>query len=194
VISQRLIRLVAQNADRLANDLMAEVRRDPRTAAYHQLPEGDLHERAVDLFQNLGQWLSSRTEFAVQNRYENFGRRRFQEQIPFSQVVFALTTAKSMLLNFIRGSAAAESASELPLEYELTLSISQFFDKAIYHAAAGYEDGALAALTPTLFPEPVAPRPGPEAARKPLSREAARENHDLGLDVSRSGDIGESGG
>lgn len=191
MISQRLLRLVQQNADRLANDLIAEVRRDPRTAAYHKLSDEDLHERALDLFHNLGQWLSSRTEYAIQTRYEAFGRRRYQEKIPFSQVLFALTTAKSILMNFIRGAVAAESVSELPLEYELVLAISQFYDKAIYHAAVGYEDAARAALTPSRAAEPVAAAASP---RKPLDREVAVEGHDLELEVSRSGDIGESGG
>lgn len=191
MISQRLLRLVQQNADRLANDLIAEVRRDPRTAAYHKLSDEDLHERALDLFHNLGQWLSSRTEYAIQTRYEAFGRRRYQEKIPFSQVLFALTTAKSILMNFIRGAVAAESVSELPLEYELVLAISQFYDKAIYHAAVGYEDAARAALTPSRAAEPAAAAASP---RKPLDREVAVEGHDLELEVSRSGDIGESGG
>ncbi len=196
MISQRLLRLVQQNADRLTNDLIAELQRDPRTSAYHKLSEQDLHERALDLFHNLGQWLSARTEFAVQTRYEAFGRRRYQENIPFSQALFALTTAKSMLLNFIRGAAAAESAAELPLEYELATAISQFFDKALYHAAAGYEDAARAAArTPLRAPEPMLAHASPaDTVRKPLSREASAESRDLGLEVSRSGDIGESGG
>ncbi len=191
MISQRLLRLVQQNADRLTNDLIAEVRRDPRTPAYHKLSEEDLHERALDLFHNLGQWLSSRTEFAIQTRYEAFGRRRYQERIPFSQVFFALTTAKSILLNFIRGAVAAESVSEMPLEYELALAISQFYDKALYHAAVGYEDAVKAALAPSHVTEPVTSSASP---RKPLDREATAQAHELGLEVSRSGDIGESGG
>ena len=192
MISQRLLRLVQQNADRLTNDLIAEVRRDPRTSAYHKLSEEDLHERALDLYHNLGQWLSARTEFAVQTRYEAFGRRRYQERIPFSQVMFALTTAKNILFNFIRGAVAAESAAELPLEYELALAISQFYDKALYHAATGYEEAAKAALAPPRTAEVVSSRPGaPETPRQPHTPE---ERHELGLEVSRSGDIGESAG
>jgi len=195
MISQRLVRLVEQNAERLTNDLVAEVRRDPRTAAYHQMSDEDLHERALDLFRNLGRWLSSRTEFAVQTRYEAFGQRRRQEKIPFSQVLFALNTSKNMLLNFIRGAAAAESASELPLEYDLSLSIAQFYDRAIYHAAAGYEQAARWAEAPVREPESVPAWPAAEAApRKSVSREIAVEAHDFEMEVSRAGDIGESGG
>ena len=191
MISQRLLRLVQQNADRLTNDLITEVRRDPRTTAYHKLSEEDLHERALDLFHNLGQWLSSRTEFAIQTRYEAFGRRRYQEKIPFSQVFFALTTAKNILLNFIRGAVAAESIAELPLEYELALAIGQFYDKALYHAAVGYEDAAKASQAPSRVAEAMVVPAGP---RKPLEREVSLENHDVEIEVSRSGDIGESAG
>lgn len=195
MISQKLLRLVQQNADRLTNDLIAEVRRDPRTSAYHKLSEEDLHERALDLFHNLGQWLSSRTEFAVQRKYEAFGRRRYQEKIPFSQVFLALTTAKGILLNFIRGAAAAESVAELPLEYELATAVTQFYDKALYYAAAGYEDAAKAAdFTPATV-QMVLGRPGaPEPTRKSANREEQCESHELGFELSRSGDIGESAG
>jgi hypothetical protein len=193
MISHRLLRVVQQNADRLTNDMIAEIRRDPRASAYHELSEEDLHERALDLFHNLGQWLSARTEFAVQTRYQAFGRKRYQEKIPFSQALFALTTAKSLLLNFIRGAIAADSPAELPLEHELVISISQFFDKALYHAAAGYEDAARAAQAPSHFPEAVPARANNASAR-PVARESRSEGHDLGLEVSRSGDIGESAG
>jgi len=191
MISQRLTRLVEQNADRLTNDLIAEVRRDPRTSAYHRMSDEDLHERALDLFRNLGQWLSSRTEFAVQRRYEAFGRRRFQEKIPLSQVLFALTTAKGLVLSFIRGAAAAESAAELPLEYELALSLSQFFDKALYYAAAGYEDAAAAA---NAQPQAASGQAWPGIGERQATTASAPDAAELGLEVSRSGDIGESGG
>jgi hypothetical protein len=190
VISRRLIQLVEQNADRLTHDLIEAVRRDPRTAAYHRMSDQDLHERAHDLFRNLGQWLSSRTEFAVQTRYEAFGRRRFQEGIPFSHVLFALLTAKALLLDFVRGSVSGEPA-EFPLEYELVLAISQFYDKAIYHASAGYEQAArsLALRPPDAEPVVVSEAPLP-SPRAPETLEA----DELDLAISRSGDIGESGG
>ena len=195
MISQRLIRLVEQNADRLTNDLIAAVRRDPRTLAYHRMSDDDLHERALDLFRNLGQWLSARTEFAVQTRYEAFGRRRFQEGIPFSQILFALTTAKTILLDFIRGSVAAESTAELPLEYELVLSITQFYDRAIYHASVGYEVAARAAQeSPRVIEAQAARVAVSDSLSRPVGRETALDQDDLDFSVSRSGDIGEYAG
>ena len=192
MISRRLIQLVEQNADRLTNDLIDAVRRDSRAAAYHRMSDQDLHERAHDLFRNLGQWLSARTEFAVQTRYEAFGRRRFQEGIPFSHVLFALLTAKALLLDFLRGSTSGDPA-ELPLEYELVLAISQFYDKAIYHASVGYEQAGRALAHRPAETE-AAPSPRPGIARLPLDPTPALEEEDLDWAVSRSGDIGESGG
>jgi len=190
MISRRLIQLVEQNAERLTCDLIDAVRRDPRTAAYHGMSDEDLRERAHDLFRNLGQWLSARTEFAVQTRYEAFGRRRFQEGIPFSHVLFALSTAKAKLLDFLRGSVSGEP-SELPLEYELVAAISQFYDKAIYHAAVGYEQAAHELAHPLPQTEPVRL---PEAPALSRGSSQVLEADELDFAISRSGDIGESGG
>jgi len=189
MISRRLIQLVEANADRLTHDLIDAVRRDPRTAAYHRMSDEDLHERALDLFRNLGQWLSARTEFALQTRYEAFGRRRFQEGIPFSNVLFALHTAKTILLDFLRGSASGEPG-ELPLEHELVVAVSQFYDKAVYHAAVGYEQAAR-----TLAHRPAEALVAAAAAHvaSPRAPETI-ESEELDFAVSRSGDIGESGG
>lgn len=189
MISRRLIQLVEQNADRLTNDLIEAVRRDPRTGAYHRMSDEDLHDRAHDLFRNLGQWLSARTEFAVQTRYEAFGRRRFQEGIPFSHVLFALTIAKTLLLEFLRDSVSGDPA-ELPLEYELGAAISQFYDKAVYHAAVGYEQAALALA----HRPPDEAEPAPPPVRRPVDRQPVSDGEDLDFAISRSGDIGESAG
>jgi hypothetical protein len=190
MISQRLIRLVEQNAERLIQDLIAEVRRDPRTQAYHRMSDEDLHERGLDLFRSLGRWLSGRTEFAIQTRYEALGRRRYREKIPLSQVLLALMLAKARLLDFLQGAASGEPA-ELPLEYELAMSVTQFWDKAVYYVTRGYEEAAQAGV-----PEEALVAAGvADAVRKPLSREAAPEPADFeDFHVSRSGDVGESGG
>ena len=190
MISQRLVRLVEQNAEHVIQDLIADVRRDPRSMAYHQMSDDDLHERGLDLYLNLGRWLTGRTEFAIQTRYEALGRRRFQEGIPISQVLFAVTLAKVHLLDFLQGATAGEPA-ELPLEYELALAVTQFWDKAIYYLARGYEEAAQA---PVPAPVVVAAAVGGEVARKPLNREAAPDSADLDFHISRSGDIGESAG
>jgi hypothetical protein len=191
MISQRLVRLVEQNAECLIQDLSAELRRDPRTEAYHGMSDEDLHERGLDLFRSLGRWLSGRTEFAIQMRYEALGRRRYRERIPLSQVLCALLLAKVRLLDFLQGSACGEPA-ELPLEYELAMAVTQFWDKAVYYVARGYEEAARAGAPEALVATVAA---GADAARKPLRREAVPEPPDLDdFHVSRSGDIGESGG
>jgi hypothetical protein len=190
MISQRLVRLVEQNAERLIQDLIADLRRDPRTSAYHGMTDEELHERGLDLFHNLGHWLSARTEFAIQTRYEALGRRRYQEKTPLSQVLCALLLAKIRLLDFLHGAASGEAA-ELPLEYELALAISQFWDKTVYYTARGYEAAGWARPSEAAA---ALGEPACEVVRKPLSRESAPEPEDLDLHVSRSGDIGETGG
>ena len=102
-------------------------------------------------------------------------------------MIFALTFSKAKLLQFIDGSIAGDS-SEVSLELQLVSSISHFFDKVIYHVAAGYEDA----------------RKAVEGAERSVGVAKAHRNHtvaavdvsqeELNLPISRGGEIGETSG
>ncbi len=108
-------------------------------------------------------------------------------------MIFALTFSKAKLLQFIDGSIAGDS-SELSLELQLVSSISHFFDKVIYHVAAGYEDArkaSEAAQRSVGETEPTfakAPRNHTIVAAVEVSQE------ELNLPISRGGEIGETSG
>lgn len=192
MISTRLVRQIEQNADKLAADLVQTVKQDVRGKSYHDLPDQKFQELVVDLYRNLGRWLHTRTWGALRNVYERKGRERYHDGMPLNNVVFSFTMTKCMLLDYIRGSIQGD-ASERDLELELILTISQFFDKVIYHIVTGYEDARQAALA----------HPGPTDADRLAERkqlvadhrsvpgdgEAARE-----FRLSRAGDLGEVSG
>ena len=135
-------------------------------------------------------WLSERSRSAVESRYLRLGRERYLDSIPLCQVVFALNLTKSSLLEFMRR-AMTGKGEELALEYELALSISEFFDQALYSVAVGYEDAVRAQLIPhAMAADPIAPKP----ERMRAKRAAAETGDETELPVSRSGQIGESSG
>lgn len=147
--SRRLLEEIEKNASELTADLIAAIRQDPRAQAYHALSQERLRALAIKLYQNLGYWLRSRTEPAVKTNYERLGRQRFHSGIPMEQMVFGLTLTKTQLVEFIRRALPGDSA-ERDMELELIVSIGQFFDKAVYHAVAGYEDSRKAAMSADL--------------------------------------------
>ncbi len=192
MISRRLVRQIEQNAHKLAGDLVQAVKQDVRGKAYHDLPDQRFEELVLDLYKNLGRWLRSRTWGALRNIYEGIGRRRCLDGMPLNDVIFSFTTTKCMLLDYIRGAMQGDQ-SERDMELELVFSISQFFDKAIYHIVTGYEDARQATEA----------HPGmSEAQLLAGKRQVAAvagaafpfDEPDGELPLSRSGDIGEVSG
>jgi hypothetical protein len=191
MISRRLVQAIEKEGHKLAADLVAAVRQDRRAEAYANLSDAQFEGVVLDLYANLGQWLHSRTWHRLQTLYERKGRERFHGGIPLEQIVFSLTRTKTLLLDFIRGSLEGDG-SERDLEMELILSVSEFFDRAIYHTIFGYEDARRAAAQaaenssqedarPAMIPASVAS----ESERK------ATPGYD---DISRGGTVGEVSG
>lgn len=191
MISSRLVKAIEKEAHRLAVDLVASVRQDRRAAAYENLSDAQFEGVVLDLYSNLGQWLHSRTWHRLQTVYERKGRERLHGNIPLEQLIFSLTRTKTLLLDFIRGSIEGD-ASERDLELELILSVSEFFDRAIYHTIYGYED---ARRTAAHAVEERAKKPPKRPARKEPKVSREEKKATPGYDnLSRGGNVGEVSG
>ena len=191
MISQKLLCFVQENANRLTTDLVQALQEHPRTYGYRSISPDRLIELKSDLYVNLGSWLSARSKFALELRYRKLGRQRYLDGIPLSHVIHALNLTKTMLLHYIRRALPADP-SELALEHELVLAISEFFDEATYFASMGYEDACRASLA---SPEQA------EIARKlsagiprPARSLQLADHTEIDLAISRGGDIGEASG
>ncbi|MDA0205509.1 MAG: hypothetical protein O3A53_01900 [Acidobacteria bacterium] len=191
MVSKRLIDSIEQNAHRLAQDLVESLRRDPNVPAYALLSDQQYQGVVQDLYGHLGQWLSSRTWHKLQVTYERKGRERFHGGIPLEQLVYSLTRTKQNLLDFIRG-ALPGCADERDLELQLVLSVSEFFDRAIYHTTAGYEDARRTVGAAPDLPTAAHTEASVARATGSLASESVPDS-DLGQ-ISRGGDIGETSG
>jgi hypothetical protein len=191
MISRRLVQAIEKEGHKLAADLVASVRQDRRAEAYANLSDAQFEGVVLDLYANLGQWLHSRTWHRLQTVYERKGRERFHGDIPLDQLIFALTRTKTLLLDFIRGSLEGDG-TERDLELELILSVSEFFDRAIYHTIGGYEDArrAAAQAAEDRAHEPQKPPAAPISAAARLASNSASGFDD----VSRGGEVGEVSG
>jgi hypothetical protein len=191
MISRRLVQAIEREGHKLAADLVASVRQDRRAEAYENLSDAQFEGVVLDLYCNLGQWLHSRTWQRLQTVYERKGRERLHGGMPLEQLIFSLTRTKTLLLDFIRGSLEGDG-SERDLELELILSVSEFFDRAIYHTICGYEDArrSLAQAVEGRAQEPEKP---PAAAMSTASRRESKST--VGYDdLSRGGNVGEVSG
>jgi hypothetical protein len=131
--------MIEDHAEELFRGLIDDLQSNPRTPSYHRLNRDELRLRLYDVYRHLGKWLSDATENHVEVEYGELGRKRFQENIPISEVVWALTLSKYHLRDYIRTCGLIESAVELYQEQELQRLIGRFFDRAVYHTVRGYE-------------------------------------------------------
>lgn len=141
MISAKLVKMIEEHAEQLTQEFLKDVRTNPKTSSYHDVSTDELHSRTYDVYKNLSDWLIDKTEKDVEEKYLALGRMRYKENIPLSQIVYALALTKSHLISYAKRSGLADTALEFYQELELFHLVSQFYDRAIYYTICGYEGG-----------------------------------------------------
>lgn len=134
----RLVHLIETHSQALADCLLARVRESDEMPAYVNVPTEELRGRVYEIYTHLGDWLMTKDELGLEMRYSEIGARRAAQHVPLSQLIWAIILTKKTLWEFIK----KESILERPVvlgELELLQLLEEFFDRAIYYAAMGYE-------------------------------------------------------
>lgn len=150
MLSSRLIELIETHAEALTRDVLKEYATNPRTRHWGVVPSNELEQRVFRTYHNLGDWLGNPKEEAVQTEYEEWGRKRYRNGIPLSEIVYAVILLKHHLRKYIRDNGLMENSRDrqapqeiLPVHLygiqELNYLVGDFFDKALYYLARGYE-------------------------------------------------------
>ena len=153
MLGARLLVLIQTHAGSLTHDVVKELTTNPRTPAFRRLNTTEVESRIAALFFNLGKWIGDPDERAVRDEYEELGRARSREGVPISELVYALLLTKQHLRRYIRDHGLLDFPGDrvapdelLPVELysiqELNYQVGDFFDRALYHLAHGYETEA----------------------------------------------------
>ena len=92
-----------------------------------------------EIYRHLGDWLLGKSEFDIKERYSEIGARRAQQHVPLSQLVWVIVLTKENLWEYLKLEAGMERPVEVFGELEMLQLLDQFFDRAIFFAAVGYE-------------------------------------------------------
>ena len=153
MVAEKLVELIEIHAGRLAADVAQDLATNDRTPGFRAVPRVELEERIFRLFHRLGDWISHRRSEKVQVEFADWGRRRFGQGIPLSEIVYAIVILKQHLRRYIRDNGLVDAAFPridgdyvLPMHLhslqELNGEIGLFFDEALYHLAVGYEQAS----------------------------------------------------
>jgi hypothetical protein len=138
--AQRLVRLIETHSDGLAASLLERTKASEKTRNYvDKVPPDDLRQRVYEIYHHLGQWLINKKESDVEGRYLEIGSLRCRQGVLLSQLLWAILLVRDNLFDFLNREAAIERPSEVFGELEILQLLDQFFERAIYYAAVGYE-------------------------------------------------------
>jgi hypothetical protein len=139
ILAYRLLRLVETHSDALAAGLLDRTRRSPLLPSYSHVPTEELKNRVHEIYQHLAEWLLGKGDLEVEKRYTEIGARRASQEVPLSQLIWAIILTKKNLWDFLKQEAVLDRPVEIAGELEVEQLLDQFFDRAIYYAAVGYE-------------------------------------------------------
>jgi len=140
MLGSQYSKLIERHSEELADGLVRKLQTSERTEAYREIHAEELKEAELDIYQHLGEWLESKTEVEVHQRYTELGRRRAQQGTPLAQVVWAMVISKEHLWTFLEREALADTAVQLVSELAFILALEQFFDRAMYFTIAAYSE------------------------------------------------------
>ncbi|MBZ5722116.1 MAG: hypothetical protein LAO03_17220 [Acidobacteriia bacterium] len=140
MLALRLVRLIESHSEELADGLVSTLHASERTPDLRKVPNHELRSRCHEIYRNLSDWLLTKTEADIEKVYMHLGARRVEQHIPLPQLTWALMLTKEHLWAFLDREGVHGGAQDVFGELELLRSLDQFFDRAVYFAAAGYED------------------------------------------------------
>jgi len=135
----RLVQLIETHADKLSEGLVNKLKdTEECSELLSMVPAHELKHRTYEIYSHLSDWLLSKTRSEIEERYIGLGARRARQGVPFSQVMYAVHATKQNLWDYLWLEGLLEP-EDLIREMELLRSLNQFFDRALYYAAIGYE-------------------------------------------------------
>jgi hypothetical protein len=139
MVALSLVRLIEKHSEELSNGLLAKFATSPRTADLHKVPAEELRKRTVEIFQNLSDWLLTKTGSDIEQRYFEIGQRRAQQGVSVSDFCWGIVLTKDHVWEFLQQQGFLRREAEISGELELLRLLDQFFDRAMCFGTEGYE-------------------------------------------------------
>jgi hypothetical protein len=157
VIAAKLVELLENHAPRFTSDVVHDLVTNERTPGFRAVDRDDLEQRIFQIVDHLGNWIGDPESEMVHSEFTSWGRRRFDQGMPLSEVMYAVIILKQHMRRYFLDHGLVDAVFPradgdyvLPMHLhglqELNARVSRFFDEALYHLACGYEAEAKRAM------------------------------------------------
>ena len=140
MIALRLVHLIESHSEELAEGLTKKLLSSDRTRDLRKVPADELHHRCHEIYRNLSDWLLNKTEHDIEKVYKGLGARRAAQGVSIAGLTWAILLTKEHLWAFLEWEGVHGGLHNVFGELELLRLLDQFFDRAVYYAAEGYEE------------------------------------------------------
>ena len=136
----RLVQIMRDNSDAMANELVTRIRASAECSALLiHVPESEQKQYVREIYQDLIEWLGDQRDSVLEQRYLALGRRRSGQGVPASHLFCAVTIAHHYLWHHVEQECLHEDPVEFVGGVMLLRSLSEFFDRVVRCALMGYE-------------------------------------------------------
>ena len=141
-VTEGLVQLIENNSDRLAETMLMKLQGCDKCESFRRVPREEFRQRVYEIYDHLGEWLLDKKEADVARRYIEIGITREKQGVLLSELMYAIIMTREHLWEFLKQEAKIEKPKEIFGELAVMELLEQFFDRAMYYAAQGYEQSA----------------------------------------------------
>ena len=139
--SRKLVELIESSAEELTTNYVLAVQHDHRMPRYQGFDRKEIFNRAFRVYSQLGRWVSRETtKEEMRDYWTALGRQRKKEGFPLSEIILSLCHIRRVLWEKVQAEGVLDTALDLYQAMDLHQRVVLFFDRAMYFAAAGYEE------------------------------------------------------
>jgi hypothetical protein len=137
----KLVQHMKANGGRMSEALIQKIRASDRCRdLLAKMPVEEHKQYGLDIYSDLTAWLATETESSIEQRYVALGIRRAEQNIPFSELLWAVCIANEYLWEYMQQECLLEEPVEFWGGVQLLHSLNQFFDRAVYFVSVGYQE------------------------------------------------------
>jgi len=141
VFADRLFDVVVQHKRDIAENWAKDVRKNPKTPAFHDFTQEQCVNFAVDFYENFANFYFEPKPYTAQEEYFNkYAERRYQEGIKLHQAIHALIMMRRHLWLYSDMQVVFTSPLDSYQAVETITKTIRLFDHAIYIISRRYEE------------------------------------------------------
>lgn len=139
--SLKLIDLVEKNAEEIAGQWVAVVKKNKRTPHYHNLPAEKLLPQAAEFYRQLRNLLTSSNTFEKNQQYfQDYAKANHDGGVPLHEAIYALVLMRRQMWLFAEFQATFVSVVEHQQAIDSITRTILIMDYAVYKIAQYYQE------------------------------------------------------